>query len=226
MKSKPKSISPLLQIEKKGINWKRTLFYMIVVMFTALIFISITFLALPSYAPHGINNTTTPTTTTSNTTESYTSTETQSTDGTTTAEESFSTVVESASNVKGGILGIVFSEASIIILPLASIGLIGVSGSKYISQNYFIKRRNLLEKWGTFGNLEISTFAKKAIIRTKIGIIVIKKEGMRYRITLPKESKEKISVFGFKDEKDHIVAYCSEDELEGILHLFFSYYNE
>ncbi|MCK4845937.1 MAG: hypothetical protein KAS95_09700, partial [Candidatus Heimdallarchaeota archaeon] len=106
------------------------------------------------------------------------------------------------------------------------VGLIGVSGSRYISHNYFMKRRNLLEKWGIFGNLEISAFARKAIIRTKIGNIVIKKEGMRYRITLPKESKEKISVFGFKDEKDHIVAYCSEDELEGILHLFFSYYNE
>ena len=89
-----------------------------------------------------------------------------------------------------------------------------------------MKRRNLLEKWGIFGNLEVSTLARKAIIRTKIGNIVIKKEGMRYRITLPKESKEKIAIFGFKDEKDHIVAYCTEDELEGILHLFFSYYNE
>ncbi|MHA1668242.1 MAG: hypothetical protein ACTSUR_06245 [Candidatus Heimdallarchaeaceae archaeon] len=195
--SKREELLPTIRAQKEGVNWKKTMFYSLLLLSILLL---ISALAILSYSSIYKENTLPLTNTT---TSEYN----------TRSPDSFKGVLFAGNTITIG---------AVVTIGLSFFGMISVFAGKYASQNLIFENEAWWKKWSKHAEISIDDLRRKVVMETKEGKLSITKSGANYLIQATLEDKEQLKGFGFKEEKDSLYGLFTKAELVSILYVCFS----
>lgn len=109
------------------------------------------------------------------------------------------------------------------IFLVSIVGLISLFFGSRLEKRIIYERKDWLASWNQFGTVNYKPFRKKAFISTQSGNIIISKIEDRYLVELPFFTKIEWEKFGIRQAEDDLFSISDKNELQSILHIYFSH---